>query len=187
MQTVNVKGSALVSRLAWLRLHHGDEGLTRVMANGSKALGYVASGRLAKAEWYPFTIFCELNEVIDRTYGSGDLALVRELGRNSAEANLTTIYRLFLQVGSPKWTLERAARLWNLYYDSGKLVVSGARSNAVRAEIIGFATPHRVHCVAVLGWMERALELAGAKRLVIDETTCRARGESACVFESRWS
>ena len=59
---------------------------------------------------------------------------MRALGRYGADANLTTIYRLFFKVGTVHWILGRAVRLWSAHYDSGYLeVVTRGPEGAVAA------------------------------------------------------
>lgn len=182
----NVKGSAISSRALWISLNHGDEGLRRVQAVVKPETREALVGHLDKAKWYPFDMFVDLNEGIDRVFGAGDLAIVKALGRYGAEANLTTVYRLFYMVGTVKWILDRAARLWDLHYDSGKMVILRRPGNEVDLRIVGFATPHRTHCLSVHGWAERSVELSGGKDVRMDEVACRARGDAECSFHATW-
>jgi hypothetical protein len=182
----NVKGSAITSRLLWVRLHHGEEGDAKVRQALSPATRAIAGEPPHKARWYPFEAFVELNVVIDRLFGRGDLAVVKELGRYGADANLTTVYRLFYMVGTPKWIMDRAARLWDLHYDSGRLVIVRHPGNAIDMRIENFPTPHKTHCLSVTGWAERSLELSGARQLTIEESECRTSGGSACVLHAAW-
>jgi hypothetical protein len=136
--------------------------------------------------WYPFEQFIELIVKIDTVFGAGDMALVRPLGRHGADANLTTIYRLFFKVGSTQWILGRAVRLWSAHYDSGYLEVMTKGPKSAMLRIRGFATPHRVHCDSVLGWAERSIELSGGKSVVASETRCRCKGDDVCQLETKW-
>ena len=184
----NVKGSAISSRCLWVRLHHGDEGVKEVARRvGAATRAALDCGAVDKAAWYPFDVFVDLNEAIDQVFGAGDLALVRTLGRFGAEANLRTILRLFYMVGTVKWVLDRAARLWDLHYDSGKLLIVRKPGNEVEMRIVRFATPHRAHCLSVAGWAERSVELSGGKDVKMIETACRARGDDDCSFDVSWS
>ncbi|MCX5742435.1 MAG: hypothetical protein NT062_08065 [Proteobacteria bacterium] len=182
----NVKGSALASRILWVQLGHGAAGVDKVLAACSPELRASLASGVKMARWYPLPHFIELIVVIDTIFGQGDLGLVRELGRFGADANLTTIYRLFFKVGSTQWILGRAVRLWSAHYDSGSLEVMtrGARGAVLRVR--GFATPHTVHCRSVLAWCERSIELSGGKRVEAVETKCRTRGDDVCQIDARW-
>jgi hypothetical protein len=182
----NVKGSAIESRVLWVRLHHGEEGVVRLCERLSPAARAVVLEPPHKASWYPFPVFVELNETIDQVFGKGDLSIVTELGRHGADANLTTVYRLFYMVGTPKWILDRASRLWDLHYDSGRLTVVRYPGNEIEVHIRDFATPHITHCLSVYGWCWRSLELSGAKDIHGEEVSCRTRGDAECVFHATW-
>lgn len=182
----NVKGSALASRVLWVQLNHGASGIARLREACTPDLRDTLDAGVKMARWYPFEQFVELVVKIDTVFGRGDLGLVKPLGRFGADANLTTIYRLFFKVGSTQWILGRAVRLWSAHYDSGFLEVMtrGARTAILR--IRGFATPHRVHCESVLGWVERSIELSGGKQVALVETKCRTRGDDVCQLEATW-
>ena len=176
----------MASRVLWINLEHGAGGMARFLAQASPALRATVEAGIEKAKWYPFEQFIEINETLDRLFGNGDLALVRELGRYGADASLTTIYRLFYKVGTAHWILGRAVRLWSAHYDSGALEVltRGPRTAVLR--IRNFATPHVVHCTAITGWAERAIELSGGTHVRIHEATCRTRGDDLCQLEATW-
>ena len=182
----NVKGSALSSRVLWVQLGHGAAGLDKLMAACSPELrAHIAEG-IGKARWYPFEEFVELIRVIDREFGKGDLGLVRELGRHGADANLTTIYRLFYKVGTTHWILGRAVRLWSAHYDSGFLEVLTRGPRTAILRIHNFETPDPVHCMSVAGWCERSIELSGGDHVKVTEPRCRTRGDELCQIEACW-
>jgi hypothetical protein len=182
----NVKGSALASRVLWVQLGHGAAGVDRLLAQCSTELRANVEGGIHKARWYPFEQFIELIVTIDRLFGNGDLSLIRELARHGADANLTTIYRLFYKVGTTHWILGRAVRLWGAHYDSGSLDVMTRGPRTCVLRIRGFETPHIVHCQSVLGWAERSIELSGGKNVTGKETRCRTRGDELCQIEASW-
>ena len=186
MATPNVKGSALNARLGWVRRNHGDDGIHRLMAAVDPATRGALEEPILKASWYPFAVFIDLIESIDRVFGSGDLGLSLVLGRHAAEDNLPTIYRLFFKVGSPKWVLERATRLWDLHYDSGRMTLEEGVGNHADLRVTGFATPHRAHCLSVAGWTERSVEMSGGVNVRVVETECRTAGAPVCTLHVSW-
>ena len=109
----------------------------------------------------PFELFVDLNVTADRLFGAGDLALCYHMGRFGADVNLTTLYRVFYKLGSPGFIMSRAAKVWGVNYDSGRLVWEGDEAHGLTMRIEDFATPHRAHCLSVLGWAARSIELSG--------------------------
>jgi hypothetical protein len=184
--TLHVKGSAMNARLRFVRERYGDVGLMSLLAEVSPATRAVLEGNVLPQAWVPFTAFVELGEVLDRLYGRGDLQLCVTLGRYAAEVNLPTLYKLFYRLGSPLYIFRRAAQLWSVHYDSGQLAAMELGDRAARLEIVGFASPHRVHCLSVLGWATRSIELSGGTVVSADEERCRARGDDTCEMAVRW-
>ena len=182
----NVKGSALSSRVLWVQLNRGAAGIDRLLPPCSPALRAIIERGVNKAQWYPLEPFIELITTIDRLFGTGDGALIDVLARHGADANLTTIYRLFFKVGTTHWILGRAVRLWSAHYDSGYLEVLTRGPATAVLRIRDFATPHEVHCRSVMGWAQRSIELSGAKNVVAEQVKCRCRGDELCQFEYAW-
>jgi hypothetical protein len=184
-----VKGSAITARIKYVRDTHGEEGVRRVKAKMSPEHRAILDGRVLPHAWVPFDLFVELCLTVDELFGKGNLALVKEMGRFAARANLPTLYRLFYVLGSPEFILGRAPRLWDVHYDSGRLETSfaikdGRRTASLR--IIDFATPHRVHCLSVWGWGEQSVELSGGKTVESSEASCRCNGAAVCEFLISW-
>ena len=181
----NVKGSALEARFRWVQTHHGPSGMDRVLRSLPTEDRAIYDAVILPSSWYPFGAFVRVNEAIDRAFGAGDLALVPEVGRWAAEANLPTLYKFFYQLGSVSFILGMAGRLWRVNYDAGALeVVSG--DGAATLRIVDWPEPHRVHCLAVSGWSMRSAELSGAKDVTVAEKSCRAKGDATCELQLTW-
>lgn len=181
-----VKGSAITSRVRFIR-ERGSEALFKeIRASLSpESRAHLEKGVLPHA-WVPFELLVELCVAIDGKLGKGDLELCREMGRYSAKTNLPTLYRIFFRLGSMPFILSKGARLWEVHYDSGRLLVDTDEVGVAKLTIADFATPHRVHCLSVLGWAEAAGELTGATVIESRELACRARGDTSCDLFLRW-
>lgn len=187
---VNVKGSAVTARLRFVRELYGEPGVRRVKEALRAEHRATIDQRVMPHEWVPFELFVDLSVEIDRLYGKGDLALCREMGRFAAKVNLPTLYRIFYALGSPAFIISRAVRVWDVHYDSGRISAEVERTGATERATLtlrALATPHRAHCLSVLGWAERSVELSGGRIIDADETTCRTRGDDACRFVVAWS
>jgi hypothetical protein len=184
----HVKGNAALARLRYAREHHGEAGEKALLAALKPENRALVERGLLPQEWVPFSLFVDLNVKLDAVFGRGDLALVYQLGRYGADRNLKTIYRIFYKLGSPAFIISRATNVWSLIYDAGRFVVVPVpnETNTVLARIEGFPTPHRSHCLSVLGWAARSVELSGGTLLNAIEKSCRHRGEESCEFFLRW-
>ena len=186
----DVKGAAIVARLRFVRERFGQEGYARLLAvlDASLDAGMRArlAGRILPHEWVPFALFVGINVEADRLFGQGDLKLCYEMGRYSAEVNLPSLYRVFYRLGTPMFIFRKAARLWDVHYTSGKLTPIEERPGVIRLDIADFAEPHRAHCMSVLGWAARSVELSGGKLRQAEETRCRTRGDEVCALALEW-
>lgn len=182
----SVKGAAITARLRFVREHHGDAGVQRVLAAVPAATRGVLDARVLPQAWAPYDVLVDVCVAIDQLFGRGDLAVCYEMGRYAAEVNLPTLYRLFYRLGSPQFILRKAAQLWSVHYDSGKLAAFEEGRDGARLEIVDFERPHRAHCLSVLGWTSRSIELSGGLLQKADEERCRTRGDETCELVLRW-
>ncbi len=180
-----VKGSAVTSRVRFIR-ERADDRTYRAIRDAlpPQYRAHLETGVLPHA-WVPFELFVALNVEADARLGAGDLSLCRDMGRYGAKVNLPTLYRIFYRLGSLPFILRKAARLWEVHYDSGRLDVETDEGSAQLA-IADFATPHRSHCLSVLGWAEAAGELSGVKLTEARELSCRTQGDAECRLLLRW-
>ncbi len=181
----NIKGSAVTARVRYVRELYGEPGVRRIKEALSPASRKRIEDKVMPHDWVPMELFIELCTEIDRLYGRGDLALCRELGRYAAKVNLPTLYRIFYALGSPRFIISRAIRVWEVHYDSGRLDATFEERPPLEQATLtlrDFGAPHKAHCLSVLGWAERSVELSGGEVSSAVETTCRTAGSDACRF-----
>jgi hypothetical protein len=180
--TAHVRASAILARLRWVEEHHGREARHAVLVSIVPTHATAILAAVNPTLWVPFEAFIALCVAIDRAYGSGDLALCRTLGRYAAEVNLPTLYRIFYKLGSVRYIISKASAVWTAHYDSGRASTRDI-PNGIAFIVEGFATPHRAHCLSVLGWMEQSAIISGATVTSAREAKCRLRGDAACEFQ----
>jgi hypothetical protein len=180
----NVKGSAILARLRFIRERYGEAQVQRVLRSLAPAHREILDARVLPQDWVPFDLFVDLNVTADEAFGRGDLALCYEMGRYSAEINLPTLYRLFYRLGNPQFIFRKAARLWRVHYDTGSMVPI-EEPGVLRLRIEGFEPPHRAHCLSVMGWATKSYELSGGVLGEYAEERCRTRGDPACEMVMR--
>ncbi len=183
----NIKGTSFFGRLQYVRRYHGEGAVERVLAAmADQAMASQLRRGALRSAWYPFAAYVDLNECVDRVCGRGDGSLPRAMAAQVAEDDLASIYRAFLRVASPSFVLRHVGQIWKQYHDSGRVVVLRDEPAHVDLEVVGFDTPHHVHCDAVGGWMERCVQMTGVKGAKVTHPSCRARGADRCLYEVRW-
>ena len=181
-----VKGTVLAARIQYVA-KRGEADLAAWKAELSPAAReLVEVGPLVNG-WYPFTIFLELSESIDRVFGTGDGALCRELGRASFDKYSKTLYRLVFRALTIDFLVRRAKVAWQLHYDVGSLESDSETlpdgRKRIQIRLHDMPEPHPAHCQSVRGWIVRAAEITGASEIEERCVDCRRRGDRDCSFE----
>jgi hypothetical protein len=183
---VRVRAPTILARLQWVVEHHGEAAFDATLGRMAPGLATEIRGVVDPAQWVSFDAYVALSAAIDASYGKGDLALCRELGRYSARVNLPTLYRIFYQFGSVRFILGKATAVWSELYDSGRAYTRDVGPKEVAIFIEDFETPHAALCLSVLGWIEATVSVSGAKLVSSEEVACRLRGDKACELRVRY-
>ena len=181
------KGYTLRGRLAFIEQRFGKERIPEVLARlENEEERKILSAPFSSSTWYPLWYQVHLSETIDKALGKGDLKLCWEIGRFTAEFELSTFHQIFLKLGKPQHLLKMGALMWGRYYNTGRLVVESKGDNAATGLVQEFDPIHRAFCVDFSGWMERTMELTGATKVAVRHTACRLEHAPACRFEGSW-
>lgn len=183
---VHSKGIAVTSRLHFVEEKYGPEGTGRLLAALTAEDRSLIDARILPHAWVPFDLFVRVNVEADRLFGKGDLKTCFEMGAYAAELSLPRVFKLFYRLGTPMFIFTKAAKLWSAHYDSGRLTATRDEQGLVHLEICNFGQPHRAHCLSVLGWAAKSIELSGAKVTRADEVKCRTWNHSACELVVGW-
>jgi hypothetical protein len=180
-----VKGTAVQSSLRYVRERFGDAVLADVLGGLAEDDRRQLEGVLASS-WYDVALFLRFMLESERKLGAQEPGLVRNMGRASCDYGVKGVYKVFFRLGSPEFIIGRAARVFSSYYDTGELRILETRPGRCVGELVGFEGGAPQFCERIFGWMQRTLELAGAKNLRSKHELCVHRGGSACRFEGDW-
>lgn len=182
-----VKGTILAARLAFIRGRGGEALLERVLLRLSPEDQKPLRGLLLVTSSYPLALNLRLDTAIAAELSPGDPDRVFiEMGRASADVNLSGPQRLFVQAGDPHHLLSFTEAIYSYYYSVGKrtYLKTGPRSATLTTEGAEDVTPG--DCLTVVGWHQRGLELSGASGVHVDHPVCKARGASRCEYHCAW-
>lgn len=184
MRVAHCKGIAVIARLKWVQREHGDAGWQRFLSELPEATREAVDRHILPHGWVPMRVFIDVNVTLDRLFGAGDLSLCTELGAWAANENLPRVFKLFYRLGTPAFLFERASKLWSAHYDTGRLELHTVADGQANLRL--FEVTHRAHCLSVLGWAKKSVELSGAEVLEFGERSCCTRGEPCCELMVRW-
>jgi uncharacterized protein (TIGR02265 family) len=180
-----VKGGALLSRLAFVRDHRGEEGVQRVL----ERLGpddRLACSQILTGGWYSFDMNDRLDAAVAAEMGMGEKVFLL-MGEKSGEQNLKGAHRSMLSDGDPHGLLRRAPQIYQMYYDTGRRTYErlGDKKAVIRTHEAATFSKH--DCLTIIGWHRKAIEMCGGINPRVTETKCRAAGADVCEYVCEWT
>jgi hypothetical protein len=182
---MRVKGNILKARVGFVKERFGDAGWRKVLA----VLPDRDQAQLSSAinvAWYDFDLSDRLDKAIVQALGGGDTRLFEEMGRASAQENLTTVHTNFLQPPDPQKFMAKAPLIYAFYYDKGRRTWEATGPNSGVMTTFDAETYSTSDCATVIGWHKQGLSMVGAKNIRIVEDQCRARGHAVCRYQVSW-
>jgi len=183
--TVKVKGGALLSRLAFVRDHRGEEGVQKVLGRLTDDDRH-ACAHLLTGGWYPFALNERLDEAVAAEMGMGENVFLL-MGEKSAIQNLGGPHKALLSPGDPHGMLRRTPQIYQMYYDVGRRSYDPAGEKKAILRTYDAPTYSHHDCLTVIGWHRKAIELCGGQHVRVTETQCRAKGAQHCEYVCEWS
>lgn len=180
----HVKGAMVRAHLQWMREHLSPEVFTRTMASLPKEAATELDGILASS-WCSFESLVQLDRAITAATGRNEEELMAELGRYSAEINLSTVYRAFRRTEIHDFFM-RGAALHKQFQDFGVSTYEQVDETHGRITIREAATYSPVFCASAPGYYEQVIRLHGGANASAVEKTCVCAGDSACTYELTW-
>jgi hypothetical protein len=145
---------------------------------------------LLPSSWFPQDTWVRFYEAVIRELGAGDESIVKEIGYYTADKELKGILRIFLKFASPERIINKFPALMETYFsaDEHKMEATATKlaENKYQISVKKFEPRHRLVELAMSGWMEASLKLAGAKYIKIDITKSLAQGEGNIEYVVSW-
>jgi hypothetical protein len=178
-----VKGTKITSKVAFLKVVHGDDAAARVVASMS-AEDQQTLRFILDVGWYPQDLYERLLKAICRTVAAGDADVYRLLGRHSAEHQFSHAYRAYNTADLAE-SLQNMVPVHARMNDPGAMEVS--LDGSTHATILVTAPPSSaVICAVSRAFYERVVELHGGAGVKVEEPECSGRGEHRCRYELSW-
>ena len=185
--SAQVKGTILAARLQFIRDRGGEALLDRVLKRLGPEDQKPLRGLLLVTSSYPLALNLKLDAAIAAELSPGDPDRVFiEMGRASADVNLSGPQRLFVQPGDPHHLLSFTEAIYGYYYSAGKRTYLKTGPETAVLTTLGAEDVTPGDCLTVVGWYQRGLELSGASEVRIEHPVCRARGGTRCEYLLSW-
>ena len=182
----NIKGTGYKSEVMFIKKKYGDAVFDQIVARLSPEDQKVMKGAVLLDHWYPSAILERYRQAIVAHFKEEGMAVMEEMGRNSADFALTTIYRVFLSITSPMFIIKKAGNLWPRYFDTGRVEVIENGKNDVTIRIRDWEDASTTLCPLMRGYFAKTMELSGGRLVQVREQACRAKRDPYCEYRVAW-
>ncbi|MGC8802312.1 MAG: hypothetical protein ACP5PS_00845 [Bacteroidales bacterium] len=146
------------------------------------------SGFLFTNNWYPIreALIIPMEVISKLFFGGDEVKTARTIGRYSADVALGGTYRFFIQVGSPRYIIEKGSKIFATYFQPSEQIVINSEKNGIVVHITVFPESATILEENIAGWMERALEKSGCKNVKVTISHSIAKGDKLIEYIIRW-
>jgi hypothetical protein len=147
----------------------------------------IISQRILPNIWYPYETFKHCLTAVFEVLAKQDLEVVKEWGRAYGQAIMTTLYVTILKKGSPLSYVKRIGVLVRTFFDFGRVeIVLESETQAVY-KIYDFDLQYAPIHYLLNGWIERTMEICGAKDLKCKTITKSWAGDANTSIRLSWT
>tara|TARA_B100001750_G_scaffold230332_1_gene226672 strand:- start:5369 stop:5842 length:474 start_codon:yes stop_codon:yes gene_type:complete len=125
--------------------------------------------RVTATEWMPVDQAARIYATAVPIAFPGEPRPLREFGREGARHNLKGVYRFLVRLISVPSLIERTAKIWERYHDTGHARTERLSDRSVRIVVEGHPTLPAALRAAIAGWTAGAVELTGAQNVRVTE------------------
>ena len=176
---MEVKGSAVKFIPQFIIDKFGEEAHSRWIESLSIQAKEVFYYVIVASNWYPLKeILIEPVKTLCNLFYFGSPKGAYESGKYSAKLGLKGIYKAFIHLGSPQMVVKKASAILPTFYRPADIKVIENEKGSAVLNITEFEEMDEVVEYRILGWMEKALEICGCKKINIKATRSLAKGDN---------
>ena len=136
--------------------------------------------------WYPYETYKHWITAIFEVFAKKDQKVAREWGRAVCQAVMTTMYAALITKRDPLDFLNKYGSIHKNFYDFGKMEVTVEKERQVLFKLPKeFSDCHPIYFL-IQGWLERGLELCGAKNIKLEFVTKSWEGKPDTTLRISW-
>jgi predicted hydrocarbon binding protein len=180
-----VKGVMVRAHLQFVRDRLGEAALASTMKALPPAAAAEVQGILASV-WCSFESLIALDRTIARVAGRDERELMHDLGRHSAEVNLSTVYSAFHRNDIHDF-FRNSARLHRQFQDFGDCKYEPLDKTQGRISVSNAVCYSPVYCESEAGYLEQVIATHNGTAASVTESACQCAGDDRCTFELRWA
>lgn len=180
----HVKGAMVRAHVHFLRDRFGEATVQRALAALPEAASTEVHNALTSS-WCSFGTLIRFDRAIADVTGHHELELMRELGRSSAEINLSGVYRAFRRDDIHEF-FRRSAALHRQFQDFGTCEYEQVAETQGRIRVREAACYSPIYCASETGYLEKVIAIHGGRDGRVVESACQCAKDNMCTFELHW-
>ena len=184
---VQIKGSAIKETINQIKSRAGEDALQKILGLLDEETRTICQGEIYSSSWYPLDLFTRFLEVEIRVLADGREEMITRGSEAVIEKQLRGIYKAFVKLGSPEFVIKRIAAVHATYFQGVPIEVHLEGSGKALVRYTGFEKHHRIMGFAIIGFFKKALEISGAKDVVLRFTVPIEEGKEFAELSIAWS
>jgi len=173
----NAKGAVLIGPIKFLRRQR-----ERAAEFLPPALQRYLVEDVRISSWYPEQDFVELIRAAARMAPGDPERNIEQMGAIGAAQHAEVYGDLMRSMRSSSSIFA----LWSAQHDTGKLRGIFESPSSARAELVGFDSTSREHCLLARGYIRGILVANGYEDVAVTELHCVLHGDPCCSWRMTW-
>jgi len=128
----------------------------------------IIAERILPSAWYPYETYKNCFTGVVAVVGNNNLQTVRQWGRLYGEAIITGVYKGIVKEGAPLDSLAKYSTHIRNLFDFGEFVTVPLSAEGAEMVMRGFDPDFEPQYHIMRGWLERSVELCGARDIKSD-------------------
>jgi len=185
---VEIKGSVVGDSVKIIKSRYGEKAYETVLGLlKPETRAVFDTGSLVPMNWYSLDAFVEFLEMDLKVTSKGDEQELIKRSEALIEQQLSTIYKVFIKLGSPDFVLSRIATINQTYFRGVGVEISFPCPGSAVVKLTGFSKQQRLIGLSIIGFYRKALDVSGAKDIKAAYTTSIEEDKGYCELALSWS
>jgi hypothetical protein len=180
---MNVKGSVFIDLVRIIKKDKSGV-YDKYLTNEDRE---IISQKMWPSTWYPYETYKRCLKAIFEVVAKNDLEVAKEWGRLVCQAVMTSVYKGLLKGLDPFSFIQQFESINRSLYDFGKTEIVAEGKNQALYKLSSFDAQFVPLYYIMQGWMERGLELCGAKNIKCEFVTKSWKGDPFTSMRFTWT
>jgi hypothetical protein len=180
---MNVKGSVFIDLVRMIKKDRSGV-YDKYLTNKDRE---VIRQKIWATGWYPYETYKHCLKAIFEVVAKNDLEVAKEWGRRTCQAVMTSTYKDHLTGRDPFSFIKQFEIINQSLYDFGKTEIVAEGENRALYKLSSFDAEFVLLYYIIQGWIERGLELSGAKNIKCEFVTKSWEGHPITSMRFTWT